>query len=364
MYQQILFTLRYHEKGKMKNSSRLFDTYGMGIIFIFLCIFFTTQSQYFLTGSNFANLLIHSSVNIVIATGMTFVICAAEIDLSVGSLLAFCGIITSLILKTDFHLGMNLPMWLTSVILTPVPDLFPGQLTWWFVSVSIFLILALLPGILAGALTGLIVVAFGVPSFIVTLGFMMVYRGLARYLTNANQIFGMPTSFMEVGSGWLTYGETKIIPYSILIAIVIVITGALILSRTRIGRHVLSVGGNDQASYLSGVSVKKVRFTVFIISGFCVSIAAIIQTSRLFIGDPNAGEGYELNAIAAVIIGGTSLFGGKGTVVGTLFGALIIGVLSNGLDLMQISDHIKQIVIGSMIIFAVLLDYLRRKFYQ
>ena len=133
---------------------------------------------------------------------------------------------------------------------------------------------------------------------------------------------------------------------------------------TRFGRNVLAVGGNAQASYLSGVPVRRTRFLVFVISGFCVAIAAIVLTSRLYIGDPNAGEGYELDAIAAVIIGGTSLFGGSGTVIGTFFGALIIGVLRNGLDLMGVTDHIKLIAIGSMIIFAVLLDYYRRRLTQ
>lgn len=358
----------------MKYFNRFFDSFGMGLIFVLLCLFFRFQSDTFLTQSNFSNILIQTSVNIIIATGMTFVISAAEIDLSVGSLLAVCGMITAMLLKIDPATGVNFPMqianlatpYISAISLIPVETV-----VWWIIAAGSFLLLALLPGVLAGGTVGIVVVVFGVPSFIVTLGFMMIHRGLARYFTNAAPITGLPPQFMTLDTGstidfpqysWLVYFSDFRITYSVVIALLLAFLGIVLLNRTRFGRHVLAVGGNPQASYLSGVPVARIRFWVFVASGFCVSIAAILQTSRLFIGDPNAGEGYELDAIAAVIIGGTSLFGGKGTVLGTLFGALIIGVLRNGLDLMGITDHLKQIVIGGMIIFAVLLDYYRRKF--
>ncbi|MEW6235466.1 MAG: ABC transporter permease [Candidatus Omnitrophota bacterium] len=348
----------------MMNIRRSFDTFGMGLIFLVLCLFFWTQSDRFLTPQNFSNLLVQSTVNIIIATGMTFVICAAEIDLSVGSLLALCGMITAFTLRCDPETGLNLPMSFAGYVQSALPYLFPGVFGWWLLAGGLFLVISLLPGILAGLLTGLMVVKFSVPSFIVTLGLMMIDRGLARYLTNAQQITGMPLPFMTIGSGWLQIGGRDILPYSVIIAFSIVIIGALLLSRSRFGRNILAVGGNIQASYLSGVPVNRTRCLAFAVSGFCVAAASIVQTSRIFIGDPNAGEGYELNAIAAVIIGGASLFGGKGSVLGTLFGALIIGVLRNGLDLMGVTDHIKQIVIGAMIVLAVLLDYYRRKLYR
>ncbi|MBN2327463.1 MAG: ABC transporter permease [Candidatus Omnitrophica bacterium] len=355
----------------MKQFNRMIDSFGMGLIFLLLCLFFCFQSDTFLTQSNFSNIFIQTSVNIIIATGMTFVISAAEIDLSVGSLLAFCGMITAFLLKIDPSTGTNLPMEAANAVTAVLPGFPYKSIVWWTAAGGVFLTLALLPGVIAGGLVGSIVVLFGVPSFIVTLGFMMIHRGLARYLTNAAPITGLPPQFMTLDTGtvidfsryeWASQLTDIRITYSVVIALAIAIIGMIILARTRFGRHVLSVGGNPQASYLSGVSVGKTRFKVFVASGLCVSIAAILQTSRLFIGDPNAGEGYELDAIAAVIIGGTSLFGGKGTVLGTLFGALIIGVLRNGLDLMGVTDHLKQIVIGSMIIFAVLLDYYRRRF--
>ena len=208
---------------------------------------------------------------------------------------------------------------------------------------------------------GLIVVFFGVPSFIVTLGFMMIYRGLARFLTDASPVYGMPVQFMLIDSGSVFTVSGFRVSYSLLTACVMVVIGIFLLNKTRFGRHVLAVGGNRQAAFLSGVSVFRTRLLVFVLAGLFVGVAAVLQTSRLFIGDPNGGEGYELDAIAAVIIGGTSLFGGKGTIIGTLFGALIIGVLRNGLDFMNVSDHTKHIVIGAMIIFAVLLDYVRQR---
>ncbi len=339
---------------------KIINSFGIGLILLLLCAFFHYQSDVFFTSGNFSRIFIHTAVNVIMAVGMTFVISAAEIDLSVGSLLALCGMITAFILKIDPETGMNLPIWLANTLASPLPDLFPGHPLWWVLAMGSFLILALLTGAIAGGVTGFIVVRFGIPSFIVTLGFMMFHRGLARFLTNSAPVTGMPPQFTLVGSGHLfdIYGFR--VSYSLIIALAVVLVGILLLNYTRFGRNVLAVGGNKQASYLSGVPVRFTKFMVFVIAGMCVSIASVIQTSRLFIGDPNAGEGYELDAIAAVIVGGTSLFGGNGTVVGTFFGSLIIGVLRNGLDLMGVQDNAKLMVIGGMIIFAVLLDYYRR----
>ena len=348
----------------MSRFGRFVDSFGIGLIFLLLCVFFWLQSDIFLTRSNCSIVLIQTAVNIIIAVGMTFVISAAEIDLSVGSLFAVCGMVTAFVLKVDPETGTNVPMWVANTVVTAAPEGFLLMLLWWTAAGSVFFTLALLPGLAAGSVTGLIVVGLRVPSFIVTLGFMMIYRGLSRYLTNAAPITGMPPRFMVVGAGvWFEVWGFPV-PYAAAIALAVFLVGAVLLAWTRFGRSVLATGGNSQAAYLSGTPVGRTRFLVFVVSGACVAIAAILQTSRLFIGDPNAGEGYELNAIAAVIIGGTSLFGGRGTVVGTFFGALIIGVLQNGLDLLDVTDHMKQMVIGSMIIFAVFLDYYRRKLYS
>ncbi len=351
-------------RGWRARLGRIVDSFGIGLIFCLLCVVFWTQSDIFLTLNNFSIILNQTAVNIIIAVGMTFVICAAEIDLSVGSLLAVCGVTTAFLLQVDPDTALNLPMRVASAVTGPLPDLLPFALSWWLVAVVVFLVLAILPGAVAGGAVGAVVARLGVPSFVVSLGFMMFHRGFARYMTNAAPVLGMPPQITLLGAGvWFEVFGFRV-TYATAIAVVIVIVGALLLTRTAFGRNVLAVGGNQKASYLSGVPVRWTRFLVFVVSGTCVSIAAIVQTSRMFIGDSNAGEGYELDAIAAVIIGGTSLFGGKGSVIGTLFGALIIGVLRNGLDLMEVTDHVKQMVIGAMIIFAVLLDYYRRKLYR
>lgn len=334
---------------------RLLDTVGIGIILLLLLAFFSIQAEGFLSVANLSNIMVQASVIMIIATGMTFVISAAEIDLSVGSLMALCGMITALTLRIDPESGMNIPMWFGSFVGEPYSAF------WWIAASLVFLAAALLPGMIGGAVSGSIIVTFGVPSFIVTLGFMMIYRGLARYLTDASPVYGMPISFMNFDSMNLLGDWDIRISYSLLLALLIVVMGHVLLLYTRFGRHVLSVGGNKQASYLSGLPINRTRIGVFVISGLLAGIAATVETSRLFIGNPNGGEGYELDAIAAVIIGGTSLFGGKGSVIGTFFGALIIRVLHNGMDFMDVSHHTKQIVIGSMIIFAVLLDFLRQR---
>lgn len=339
----------------MTRIHRFLDTIGIGIILLMLIAFFSLQADGFFSTANLSNILVQASVIMIIATGMTFVISAAEIDLSVGSLMALCGMITALTLRIDPESGMNLPMQIGGYFGEQ------GGVIWWMIAGLVFLSAALLPGMIGGSVSGFVIVTFGVPSFIVTLGFMMIYRGLARYLTDAAPVYGMPIGFMQLDSGNVFEWGGLHLSYSLLLALLIVIAGHIFLTKTKFGRHVLSVGGNQKASFLSGVNVKRTRFWVFVLCGFLAGIAAIVETSRLFIGNPNGGEGYELDAIAAVIIGGTSLFGGKGSVIGTFFGALIIRVLHNGMDFMDVSHHTKQIVIGTMIIFAVLLDYLRQR---
>ena len=348
----------------MKRFKNLIDSFGIGFIFIIICVIFSLLSDQFLSSGNFSQILMQTSINIIIAVGMTFVISAAEIDLSVGSLAGVCAVITAYLLQVNPETGMNFPMMAASLVLRPFPDLFPWVVSWWIISGTIFIVLALLPGIIGGFLAGLIVVRFSVPSFIVTLGFMMIYRGFSLYLTDAQQISGLIPSFGKLNTPFITIMGFGGVYYSALIAVIIVIIGAFYLNRSRFGRYVLAIGGNPQASYLSGLPVGKIRVLVFMVSGFCVAVASILQSSRLLIGDPNTGEGYELDAIAAVIIGGTSLLGGRGTIIGTLFGALIIQVLRNGLVLLDVQSHIQRMVIGIIIILAVLMDYYRRKVYS
>jgi len=304
---------------------RILDRLGVGIVLVLLCAVFTVQTEYFLNWSNFSNVFSQTSVTLIMAVGMTFVITTAEIDLSVGSLLALCAMITGLLLESG----------------VPIP-----------VAVAAGLAVGALSGLVAGS----IVVTWGLPSFIVTLGLLYINRGIALLVTDTKPLYGFAEQFTIIAKGSLLG-----IPLPALEALTVVILGQLALSKTAFGRRVIAVGGNPSAARLSGVSVKRIKLSVFLLSGLCTGAASAITIARQNSATPIVGEGLELDVIAAVIIGGTSLFGGRGTVVGTLFGALLMGVLRNGLTLLDIASVWQKIVIGCVIVVAVLLDYYRRK---
>src|SRR2546423_3092098 len=317
----------------------------LGFIFLLVLLFVTTPT--FRQVTTMQNLLQQASINAIIATGMTFVIITAGIDLSVGSMQGLVGTLTALTLMSP---GM-------------VARLGDGAMP-----------LACLIGIVAGAaigfLNGAAVAWLRMPPFIVTLATMWSVRGLALVITDGSPIGTVDADqpltqirntllqqkFTVLGMGYL--GP---IPISALVAIIVVIVGQIILTRTVFGRQVFAVGGNAIAAHYSGVRVNRVRLLVFIISGTLAGVAAILLMSKLVSGQPTAGQGYELYAIAAVVVGGTSLFGGSGSVLGTAIGALIIGVINMGLDLRSISAFWQQIVTGTIILVAVLLDEILRR---
>lgn len=255
---------------------------------------------------------------------MTFVILTGGIDLSIGSIVAFVAVV----LGTFLHSNVGI-----------------------FLSV----LFALIAGAFAGLVNGLIVAKGKVPAFITTLGMMSVARGVALIITNGQTIHMFPRSFRVLGTGYI--GP---VPVPAIIAISIVILAHLVLSYTRFGRYVYAIGGNREAVHLSGINVDLVEILVYVISGLTCALGAIILVGRLNSAQPIAGYGYELNAIAAAIIGGTSLSGGEGNVFGTLIGALLMGVLQNGLTLLNVSSYTQQLVIGSVIVAAVFVDQIRR----
>ena len=299
---------------------RVLDRLGVGIVLILLCLIFALRTEYFLTWKNFSNILTQTSVTTIMAVGMTFVITTAEIDLSVGSLLALCAMVIGLLLESGY-------------------------------SPPVAVMAGILVGMTSGLVAGGIVATWGLPSFIVTLGLLYIDRGIALLLTDAKPLYGFPDSFTLIAK----------VPLPALEALTAVILGQVVLSKTMFGRQVISVGGNPVAARLSGVSVRGVKLRVFLLSGICAGVASAITIARQDSASPIVGEGQELDVIAAVIIGGTSLFGGRGTVIGTLFGALLMGVLRNGLTLLDIASVWQKIVIGCVIVIAVLLDYYRRK---
>ena len=304
------------------HNARQFGTL-IGLLGLVLVLWILTP--YFLTVSNLLNVMQQTSINAIIAVGMTFVIITAGIDLSVGSIVAFSGVV------------------LASVLQSAVP-------------LPLALVIGLAVGALAGYVNGILITYGRLPPFISTLGMMSVARGAALLYTGGRPISGFEPSFRYLATGKILY-----IPVPVIIMILVYIVAHVVLTRTKLGRYAYAIGGNEEAALLSGVNVKLYKSMVYALSGALAGLAAIILTARLNSAQPIAGIMYELDAIAATVIGGTSLMGGEGRLVGTLIGALIMGVLRNGLNLLGVSSFVQQTVIGSVIILAVLMDMALKK---
>ena len=302
----------------IKFRSLLKSELGLVFILISLIITFSIFSEYFLTSRNLLNITRQISINLIIAIGMTFVILTGEIDLSVGSIAALAGVATG------------------SVIVV-TSSIFLGIMAGIFV------------GVLIGLLNGVLTVYGKVQSFIVTLAMLGLARGLALVWTDGKPISGLPSNFSILGAGYV-----GIIPVSTIVAIFIFVITFIIFSRTKHSVYIRSIGANREAARLSAIPVKRYRIIAFLLSGLLSAVGGIIITSRLISAQPTAAEGMELNVIAAVILGGSSLSGGIGTITGTLLGAIIIGVINNGMNLIGISAFFQQIVKGIIILVAVL----------
>jgi ribose transport system permease protein len=292
------------------------------VVFIFLSI----ASPVFLSADNLFNVGAQTAVVAVIAIGMTLVIITAGIDLSVGSVAALSGVVGVMMMA---NLGLPVPL-----------AIIGGTLV----------------GALAGLVNGLLVSVAGLAPFIATLGMLTVARGLVYIVTNAQAIFGAPDSFRLLGQGVI--GP---IPIPILVIVVVAVAGYIVLSRTRLGRYAYAMGSNLEAARLSGIPVRRYLTSVYVISGALAGFGGMIAASRVNSGQPNFGIGLELDVIAAAVIGGASLFGGQGTVLGTLIGAFLIALIRNGAVLLDVSTFYQQVIIGVVIWLAVLWDQYRRR---
>src|SRR5690554_959386 len=299
----------------------LLARFGLLLALVVMVVVLASISDRFLTTSNIINVLRQISVNAILAFGMTVVIIGAGIDLSVGSLLALVGVVTALLVTNT-----GLPVWLV-------------------------LLLAVLIGVALGAIDGGIAGYAGVAPFIVTLAGLTIFRGAALVATDGRPVSGLPPVFTTIG-----YGTFLGIPLPIWIMLGVLLLTYVLLRHTALGRAVYAVGGNPEAARLSGIPVRNVLAFTYAFSGFTVAIAAIVLTGRLNSAQPTAGVAFELDAIAAVVVGGTSLAGGRGGVWGTLVGALIIGVINNGMNFMNVSSFYQQIVKGGVILAALLID--------
>jgi len=316
---------------------RLWAFIGLAV----MCAVLAWRSEDFLTVSNLMNVMRQVTVNAILALGMSFVIISAGIDLSVGSVLAFSSCILALTLRTGCHPAVGV-------------------------------LVGLAVGAGCGTVNGLIITRLRLPPFIATLGMMSMARGIAQVITGGYPVHGLPDGFRVLGSGYLLdiasiarprflHVLFENVPIPVVILLVCAPLAHVILTHTRLGRYTYAIGGNEAAAYLSGIRVAAYKTIIYTICGGFAGLAAVISTARVGAGLPAAYLGYELDAIAAVVIGGASLFGGEGTILGAITGALIIGVLKNGLNLMQFSEYWQTFTIGAVIIGAVTVERFRHK---
>jgi ribose/xylose/arabinose/galactoside ABC-type transport system permease subunit len=289
------------------------------------CVAFTALSPHFFSADNLLNVTLQASITAIIAAGMTFVILTGGIDLSVGSVVALSGIVATGALAS----GVGAP----SAVLA-----------------------ALALGAASGGIAGVLVARFGVAPFIATLSLMTVWRGIAFVATGGRPVWDLPASFAVLGSGRIAG-----VPIPTVVMAVVFAAAHVTLTRTRYGRHVVAFGGNPEAARLSGIRTGRICASVYVLCGALAAASGVLLASRMSSGQPNAGLGYELDVIAAVVVGGTSLSGGRGSVLGTLLGALLIAVLRNGLNLLDVDSYVQQVVVGIVILLAVLLDPVRRR---
>ncbi|WP_119069704.1 ABC transporter permease [Aggregatilinea lenta] len=305
------------------------------IFLIALVIVFGVQQPRFLSSLNLFNVMRQISITGLISIGMTFVILTSGIDLSVGSLLALSGLICAAVAKGGTENTLSLST--------------AGEVGY---GVTLAALTAMAVGTAGGMVQGLAITQLGVPPFVVTLGGLSIFRGMALLFSNGGPISGFTEDFRF-------WGQEKVmdqVPVPVIVFIVFAVLAHIVLRYTRYGRHVYAVGGNPEAARLSGLNVNFILVSVYTIVGFFSGMAGFVLAARLNSAEAVAGQGYELDVIASVVIGGTSLFGGEGGIPGTVIGAMLIGVLKNGLVLMNVSSYTQQIIIGVIIVVAVAFD--------
>lgn len=316
------------EKKKIKIKSNAIQQVLAFASLIVLFVFFSVASPNFFQFDNIIGILLSTSVIGILALGATFIIITSGIDLSVGTVMTLCSVMAGV-----FITNMGLP-------------------------VIVGVIGGILTGAIAGLIAGLAISKMRIPPFIATLAMMMIAKGLALVISGAAPIyFTSIPSFTKIAMGTVIPG----VPNAIVIFFLMAVIGAILLNKTIVGRYTFAIGSNEEATRLSGVNVNKWKMIIYIIAGVFTGVAGIVMAARLNSAQPALGQGYELDAIAAVVIGGTSLSGGKGTILGTVIGALIMSVLTNGLRILSVPQEWQTVVVGIVILGAVYADVLRNK---
>lgn len=310
---------------------RWLSRYGILVALILVGIIFAVLSQrvhgeqYFLRPNNILQIALQGAINAIIAVGMTYVITSGGIDLSVGSVVALVGILVGQALKAD-------------------------------ISPLLVLLLGIGVGIVCGGINGLLITRANLPPFIATLGTMGIFRGVALIISDGRPIYGLPQSFIQ-----LFAGQVGPIPTPVIIAAIVAVVFGFILTRTRIGEYTVAIGGNEETARLSGINVRLYKLIVYAICGGLSGLAGVVLTARMSAAEPIAGASFELDAIAATVMGGTSLMGGEGTIWGTIIGALFTSLVRNGMNILNVQAYWQQVVIGTIIILAVIIDRLRKR---
>ena len=313
-----------NEKTNVFKKMTSFREFGVLVALLALVVIFAFSSPIFLSGENMLNITRQVSVVSLLAIGMTLVIVTGGIDLSVSAVIAAGGIITASAMR-----DMNL-------------------------SIPVAIIMGLSAGIITGIVNGVLIALLNMPAFITTMGTMTIIRGLGFIYTGAYPVYGLPAAFKTLGQGYV-----GIVPIPTIIFVAVALIASFILRKTVFGRHIYAIGGNESAAKLAGIRVPRIKIAVYILSGFIASIAAVIQAARIGAGMPTIGEGFELDAVAAAVIGGAAMSGGSGTVLGTVLGSIVLGVLSNGLSLLDVDSYVMEVIRGLVVIIAVLADQLR-----
>jgi erythritol transport system permease protein len=311
------------------------------VVLVILVIFFSAISSEYLTQSNLILMTKHVAINAILAIGVTFVILTGGIDLSVGSIAGLSSMIAGGLLFKGLHM--------------------PGGTI--FFSVAVVIVLGIVVGALVGTVNGLLVTRFKVAPFIATLGMLYVARGVAQLLSNGGTFPDLSGTKARGNEGFHFIGVDSLlgIPVAVWIMVLVAAAAIVVTTRTPFGRRVFAVGGNERAAVLSGIRVNRIKIAVYVISGCCAALAGLLLTSELGAAYPDTATTYELNAIAAAVLGGTALSGGRGTIIGTVMGAFVIGFLSDGLVLVGVSTFWQSVVKGAVIIVAVITEQAQQR---
>jgi Ribose/xylose/arabinose/galactoside ABC-type transport systems, permease components len=317
--------VRFQRKVKQYFSSNMGIIAALLLLCVFLAVYPKTAGS-FLTTQNLFNVLRQISSNLFLACGMTMVIILGGIDLSVGSIIALSGCVAA------------------------------GGVVHYNLPIPVAILIGIAIGLIVGAFNGFVIAKTTIPAFIVTLATMNIAKGLAYVYTGGSPVRVVSKEWQFIGAGYVTF-----IPTPVIILIIVLIITAILMNNTKFGRHIYAVGGNVQAAEFSGINTMHVKFLVHVYIGLMAGIAGVVLASRMYSGQPTAGDGAEMDAIAAVVVGGTSMSGGSGKIGGTIIGGLIIGILNNGLNLMNVNSFWQYVVKGVVILLAVYIDYLRNR---